>query len=90
MPVADAVDGFVHVSVGCDSRAPSPEHHEFRGGNIVNELFEEAATEWSWTEGKFRMATRWACMSAWNFMSCGGTGTPWMASKKRFWGDQSH
>jgi hypothetical protein len=90
VPIADAVDGFVHVSVGCDARMPSPEHHEFRGSNIANELFEEAATEWSWTEGKFRMAARWACMSAWNFMACGGTGTPWMAGKKTFWGDQSH
>jgi len=90
VPIAGAIEGFVHVSVGCDTRMPSPEHHEFRGTNIANELFEEAATEWSWTEGKFRMAARWACMSAWNFMACGGTGTPWMAGKKRFWGDQSH
>ncbi len=90
VPIAEAVEGFVHVSVGCDTRMPSATHHEFRGPNIANELFEEAATEWNWTEGKFRMAARWACMSAWNFMACGGTGTPWMAGKKTFWGDQSH
>ncbi|NQZ67518.1 MAG: hypothetical protein HRT89_05560 [Lentisphaeria bacterium] len=90
IPMGKPINGFIHLSVGCDSDEPQPEHHRFTSTNIFNELFEEAPSEWVWTEGKFRMAARWACANRWNFMACGGTGTPWMASKKRFWGDQSH
>lgn len=71
-------------------RPPDHRHHALFCMNLRHEFFEDAPSEWSWTEGAFRMATRWACKDRWNFMACGGTGVPYMASKRRFYGDQMH
>jgi len=69
---------------------PNAAHHRITAATLVTELFERAATDWSWFEGAFRMDTRWACLDRWNFMACGGTGAPFIVSKAQFHGDQEH
>lgn len=96
IPFSPAVPGPFHLSIAKVEDGypylpfPAPGHHSVRCRNLTNELFEEAPTEWSWVEGAFRMACRWACADRWNFMACGGTGIPYMTSKKTFSGRQIH
>jgi len=82
---------FVQIALNAaDNVQPKPEHHQLRIGNLVQELFESAPTDWRWIEGAFRMDTRWACADQWNFMACGAPAIPYMASRKRFAGNQIH
>jgi hypothetical protein len=97
LPVSDTpLPEQVYVSVSRVSegraylRFPRPEHHQLQCANLVNEFFEEAPVDWSFVEGAFRMSARWACQDQWNFMACGGTGVPYMTSKRSFGGAQVH
>ena len=69
---------------------PRPDHHAIRCRNLTTDLFESAPSDWSWIEGQCRMAARWACQNQWNFLACSGTGVPFMVSKRRFGGMQTH
>ncbi len=95
-PVSYGVHDPLHIAVvrllptSARPRYPRPEHHEVVSASLYNELFEDAATEWSWIDGGFRMDTRWACQERWNFMACGSAGVPMIVSKRRFSGDQEH
>jgi len=95
-PCSEPLPGPLHASVirvhsrGTWARYPSPNHHMFYCANLVNELFEQAPTDWSWIDGAFRMDMRWACQDQWNFMACGSTDVPFMVSKRTFGGDQEH
>jgi hypothetical protein len=100
--VSGPLPGPLHVGVSRSSAdepanipyyrrtTPSPAHHRFASANLVQELFEKAPTDWSWIDGKYRMASRWACQSEWNFMACGSTATPWITSRRSFHGNQEH
>ncbi len=94
--VSEPVAGTVYMSVarlhpaGSYVFYPKPYHHVLFCANVVNELFEQAPSDWSWVEGAFRMDCRWACNVEWNFMTCGSPGVPWMAGKRTFRGDQAH
>lgn len=99
VPLSDPLDGPVHLSIGrvyppgtvLDGwKCPMPEHHAVFDPHLRSELFEEAPTEWSWIDGKFRMDCRWACSDQWNFMACGSTAVPFMVSKATYHGDQEH
>lgn len=99
VPVSDPIDGCVRLAIvrvlGQDSGKrgvlpPDPDQHTVRCANLVHELFEAAPTAWNWVDGAFRMDCRWACQDQWNFMACGSTGLPYMASKRVFNGDQVH
>jgi len=94
--VSEPVTGAVYVSVarlhpaGSYVFYPKSYHHVLYCSSVVNELFEQAPSDWCWVEGAFRMDCRWACNVEWNFMTCGSPGVPWMTSKRTFWGDQAH
>ncbi|MDT8391843.1 MAG: hypothetical protein RRC34_15180 [Lentisphaeria bacterium] len=93
--LSDPVTGPVFLVISRrmeDSRTtyPHSRHFTIRSPNVVHEFFEHSPTEWRWIEGAFRMASRWACQPEWNFMACGGTGAPFMSSRKTFHGDQTH
>ncbi|MBT3380207.1 MAG: hypothetical protein HN742_43275 [Lentisphaerae bacterium] len=99
LPLSGVIPGAVHLAIirlpSSKARrrfllSPSPTHHMIRCTNLVHELFEDAPTAWNWVDGAFRMDCRWACQDQWNFMACGSTGLPYMASKRVFTGDQVH
>lgn len=96
VPVSQPVPGPTYLRVNRvtprngASVFPRPEHHALYGRNLVSDLFETVPTDWSWVEGQCRMAARWACQDQWNFLACGGTGLPFMVSKRRFEGMQTH
>lgn len=96
LPVSAPVPGPSFLRVNRVSRPgeasvfPRPEHHALFCRNLVADLFETVPTDWSWIEGQCRMAARWACQDQWNFLACGGTGVPFMVSKRRFEGVQTH
>ena len=69
---------------------PRSGHHVVRCRNLTSDLFESAPAAWSWIEGHSRMAARWACQDQWNFLACSGPGVPFMVSKRRFSGTQTH
>ncbi len=96
LPLTEPIAGPVHFAVarllpaGGKTEYPRPEHHSLYSEHIINEFFEEAPTDWNWIEGAFRMDSRWACQNQWNFMACGGVGTPMLVSKRKFAGNQEH
>jgi len=96
VPIDPPIPGPTYLRVnrvtrpGGASIFPRPEHHALYGRNLVTDLFETVPTDWSWVEGQCRMAARWACQNQWNFLACGGTGLPFMVSKRRFEGVQTH
>jgi hypothetical protein len=95
-PISPAIPGPVQFSVQRSQSGqnqipfPAPDHHVLHCRNLVNELFEQAPTDWNWIDGAFRMDCRWACQEQWNFMSCGSPALPYMVSKRTFGGDQVH
>ena len=96
LPLSPPIPGPVHVVVRRAQSgqrlllSPAPGHHVLTCRNLVNELFEQAPTDWSWLDGAFRMDCRWACQDQWSFMACGSPALPYMASKRSFGGDQVH
>lgn len=95
-PVSDPLPEPVHLAV-CRVfdrpfalLTPSDFHQRVVCRNLVNEFFEEAPTDWSWVDGAFRMAARWACQNQWNFMAGGSTEQPTLVSKRTFRGNQTH
>ena len=95
-PISEPITGAVHISISRltpinrAGQYPHPQHHALFSPNLVNEFFEHAPVQWSWIDGAFRMASRWACQDQWNFMACGAVGVPMMVSKRRFGGAQEH
>ena len=89
LPVAEEASA-VQLRIGHDAKQPLPAHHRLSSGNLVNEFFEEAPTDWAWIDGRFRMDIRWACQAQWNFMACNSHEMAYMTSKHRFEGDQVH
>jgi hypothetical protein len=97
VPLSEPVNGPLFLRI---NRAPSAdrrpvpfpraEHHALHCGHLVSDLFESVPADWSWIEGHCRMAARWACQNQWNFLACSGTGIPFMVSKRRYGGDQTH
>ncbi|MFZ2655310.1 MAG: DUF6250 domain-containing protein [Victivallales bacterium] len=94
-PVTEAMPGALRLMIGFHGgdnspspEMPRPEHHRISCTNLVNDLFEESPSDWSWIEGSFRMACRWACQYQWNFMACGSPDTPFMTSKQTFRGEK--
>jgi|GEM_PF-823009 len=96
LPLSPPIPGPVHLTIRRSQSgqrllfSPTPAHHHLLCRNLFHELFEAAATDWSWVDGAFRMDCRWACQDQWNFMACGSPALPYMTSKRRFGGDQVH
>ncbi len=93
VPLGPAVAGPFHLAisrVGERGAYPRADHHAIYSRNLVQELFEEAPTEWNWIEGAFRMDQRWACANMWNLLVGAATGLPALTGKHVYQGDQEH
>ena len=71
-----------------DDSALDPVHHRIFSRCLTHDLFEEAPSDWAWTEGNFRMDVRWQCQRGWNFMMGKSRDVAAMYTKTDYSGDQ--